>query len=445
MKRATSEHRAFTILMLLALLLNVYLIAAFPVHKIWGDEEEYIRIAHQDQSFAAKAKRIVPGFMHFEWWPPFAFGVYGLLADPHTPPPPGESILVDGEAQESLESLGVYSGFFRRVSALNLILFLVVAFSIYYLCLLLKFGKKTAAVAAGLFLFNPRIGFYVQALWPEMLHLALLFPALIFLVLYDSRERYRFLILSGVFFGFCSLTKGIVDTYLIVMLPVLAFHLYRRSRGNILAVLKILAVFYGCFIAVSLPQRIANYAEHKTLSISMNRWINIELGVIPYQELRVDLFKRYTESSQDPWVREELSKRRVFDYIKHSAKLKLVANQVNRFVFQQLNKSFLLLGLKIERWQLRPASGYLSVIVANIVILLSWISFLFGICGLIIRRSPSFGRTVISIYSVLYLLLVLIIVHNSRFFIQVLPFLGIFAALFLMNVQWRSVRVKNKK
>jgi hypothetical protein len=139
-------------------------------------------------------------------------------------------------------------------------------------------------------------------------------------------------------------------------------------------------------------------------------------------------------------VREELAKRRTIDYIKSSSKLKLLANQTNRFVFKQLNRSFLLLGLKRGRWNLSPAFGHTSIVVYNIAIMLSWFVFLFGICGLIIHRSLSFGSAVISIYAVLYLLLVFIIVHSERFFMQAIPFLSIFAASFLTHVKWRATK-----
>jgi hypothetical protein len=426
--------------MLSALVLNVFLLSVFPVQNIWGDESEYIRLSHREQSFAAKVKRIVPGFMYFEWWPPFAFGVYGLLAGPAAPLPVNEPTMEDDEVQKPLESVGAYSGFFVRVSILNLFLFLLTAFNIYYLCILSGFGKITGVVASGLFLFNPRTLFYVQALWPELLHLAMLSGALLFLILYDLRGRYKLLILSGVLFGFCSLTKGIVATFLVVLLPILVFRAYRRSDKNAVTVLKIIAVFYGCFFAVNLPQKISNYATHQMFSTSMNRWVNIELGFIPYQEFKVDLHKRYRESSDNPVVREELAKRRAIDYIKSSSKLKLLANQANRFVFKQLNRSFLLLGLKRGRWTLSPAFGYTSVLVYNIAIMLSWFVFLFGICGLILYRLLSFGSAVILIYTVLYLFLVFLIVHSERFFMQAIPFLGIFAAAFLTSVKWRAAK-----
>jgi hypothetical protein len=437
LRHLVTEHRPLAILLLIALILNVYLITAFPVQKIWGDEGEYIRLSHREQSFGAKVKRIVPGFMYFEWWPPFAFGVYGLLAGPEPPPASIESLDV------SLLPIGQYGSFFSRVALLNLILFLITAFNIYRLCNLLELGRKTAAVATGLFLFNPRILFYIQALWPEFLHLAMLSWGLVLLVQHDLQRRHLFLILAGVLFGFCSLTKGIVGIYLVALFPILGYRAYTRSRKNIFTVLKILAIFYGCFLAVNLPQRISNYATHKTLSISTNRWINIELGFMPYLEFKVDQHKRYFESSQDPRIREELSKRRVIDYIKSSNKVKLVANQINRFVFKQLNRSFLGMGYETERWQLTPTFGYLSVIMINLAVFLSWSVFLFSICGFILQRSPSFRSSIISLYVILYLLLTFFIVHNSRFFIQALPFLGIFAASFLMSVKWRAVKNKN--
>lgn len=431
------EHRPLAIILLIALVLNVYLITAFPVQKIWGDESEYIRLSHREHSFGAKVKRIIPGFMYFEWWPPFAFGVYGLLAGPEPPPQSIETL------EESLVPIGPYSGFHSRVSILNLILFLITAFNIYRLCALLGLGRNTATVATGLFLFNPRILFYVQALWPEFLHLAMLSWGLILLVQYDATRRNKYLIPAGVIFGFCSLTKGIVGIYLIVLLPVLAYRAYRRTRNNVLPALKFLAIFYGCFLAVNLPQRIANYATHHTMAISTNRWINIELGFMPYLEHRVDQHKRYFESSRDPRVREELSKKRVFDYVNSSSKIKIVANQINRFVFKQLNRSFYVMGYERERWQMSSTIGYISIILINIAVFLSWVGFLFGICGLVMHRAGSFAAAIISIYAVLYLLLVFVIVHNERFYIQVLPFLGIFAASFLMNVKWRAVKNKS--
>ena len=118
--------------------LNISLLHLYPVAKIAGDEPRYIKLCHQDSSWLGKLSRLIPGNMCYEWQPPLPYGVYGLLATDQkllqayqnnemVPPHPGEN--------------GRIAHYLYKVSLLNILFFLIVGINIYFICILLGFGR----------------------------------------------------------------------------------------------------------------------------------------------------------------------------------------------------------------------------------------------------------------------------------------------------------------
>ncbi|UCH97815.1 MAG: phospholipid carrier-dependent glycosyltransferase, partial [Candidatus Aminicenantes bacterium] len=335
------QHWPIAALVLAALVINTYLIIKHPVRKTWGDEAIYIELAHQEVSFLAKLKRLVPGNMFFEWRPPFAYGLYGLFASKSITQAYHQK---NTSINPNLKWNDDFSIFFNRVSFFNLVLLIIIGVNIYILCLWLNSRKACAIAASAMIFFNPRLLFYVQSIWPELLHLALLTSALLLLILYYRREKLLFLIISGILFGFCSLTKGITGLYLFSLLPVFFYFLYHRSGKNVKSSLKLVAIFFCCYLGVILPQKLSNYFNHHVFSIALNKWVNIECGIIPAHEAGGALYERYYSASPDLVTREKLSKKRVFDYLKRTSMVKVFAKQLGQFVSMQLNDSFLYKG-----------------------------------------------------------------------------------------------------
>jgi hypothetical protein len=259
-----------------ALLVNIYFFRTYPVVKTWGDEATYVKLSHQDTTYWGKVGRLVPGNMTFQLWPPFTFSVYGLFASDRLAQSYKDNFMNSPREQVDRD----VSAFFARVYKLNVILFLYTAVMIYWISLALRFGKACGIAASCLFLFNLRLLFYVQSAWPEFFHLALFTTAILLLIRFQANDRFAYLIVSGILLGFCSLTKAIVGYYMLILVPILLYHLYRGSRKSISWSAVSIAVFCGAFLIINIPQRLANHFRHDAFAISTNKWINIEKGII---------------------------------------------------------------------------------------------------------------------------------------------------------------------
>ncbi len=421
-----------------AALISIYIIHAFPVQYASSDEVKNIVYAHRDGTFVAKLSRLIPGNMVFDWAPPFSYSFYGLFADnEHTrdfrlarKTDLGKTWGQDISAHFKRNWTQDFAAFFLKLAWLNIALFIISGINIYWICHLLKLGKTAAIIAAFVFFFNPRIFFYVPGLWQEFLHLAMFTTALLLLILCfyrPQRQKIVLAIFSGILFGFCSLTKGVTGFFMMCLLPVLAYFFYLHYRKNIKLALAVIAVFYGGYFSIILPQKLVNYIEHQAFAISTNYWVNIELGLTPYEVAGGSIFKKYFQSSPDLQTREALSRQRVLDYLQQQNLLQIVYKQARQFIHQQLNNSQLASGFQRKKWLGLTASRAVENLLLKVSVILSWLAFLFGLVGIILYRFKSFGGTVLTVYILYYLASLLIVGFNPRFFIQVLPFLGIFA------------------
>ncbi len=432
------QHRLIMVIAVGVIALNACLLHLYPVAKIVGDEPRYVKLCHQDSSTLQKLSRLLPGNMCFEWQPPFPYSVFGLLAT-------DQKLF---QAYQNNEAIQFNPGenervalFLHKVSWLNIALFLILGINVYRLGLLLGFGKASAVLTSCFVWFNPAMIFYVSTMWPEFLHLALLSSAFLLLLLFDARKKLRFLSLSGILFGFCALTKGIVGWYLLCLLPVIAYFSFSRSsdslplRARIQSGLKIMAIFFGCYAAVVYPQKAANYYKHHVFAISTNTWINVESAVIPYEEPVDETFHRYLKSSPDLRSRENLSRERVLEYLKRPTVnvSRILSHQLDQFVSQQLNGSFLVRSYGEQRWGDKIKAFPYGTIAINMGLVISWILFLFGLQGVIRNGAGSFGSAVLAIYVLYYCLSLLVVGWNPRFFIQAMPFLAIFASSVLLR------------
>lgn len=423
------QHWPLAILAFVTLAINTCVIIIHPVQKIREDEAKYIEGAHREISFPARLKRLIPGNMYFDQQPPLAYSFYGLFArdkltqtnhpeNPGTHPNPGWS-----------EGL---SAFFKRVSFFNLVLLLVIGINVYFLCFLLYPRRLCAITASCLVFFNPRLLFYIQAIGPELLYLVFFTAALLMLILFYRWDKLYLLIISGVLFGFCSLTYEFVGFFLILLILVFFHFLGRRPGSRVMTSLKLVAILYCCYFAVVLPQKLANYFNHHVFAISLDKWMNIELGVIPAHEAEGNLYQRYLNASPDPLTREKLSEKRVYDYLKQSNILAVSAKQLDQFVSRQLNDSSLSQGFLEKRWA-GTYSPAMTRILTSISIIFSWGILLFGVLGVILYRFGSVESAVMSIFIIYYVLNLFIIGVEPRLMVLVLPFLGIFAASVFFN------------
>ena len=423
----------------LALVIHVLWILVFPVQVRWGDEENYAAFAHRFMKLPERLLHLVPGTMPLYWQPPFPYSVYGLLIERefaeefHRTPMP-----------ESVKRWSPgFAGFYRRIAFLNLGLLVITGGCIYEFSRRCRFGRTAGLLATAGVVFNPRLAFFVQALWPELLHLALFGGALLSLValLQSDRKPTLFrLALPGCLFGFCALTKGIAPLFLLFALPILAREIRRPTQNGRISFRHVL-ILYAVFAVMVIPQMFANRVTRGIPSIATNTWINIERGVVPEDEAGVNQYRRYFGCSNDPVERERLSRKRVIAYLTKGNPLAILFRQTGQFVDTQLSKSYFVRGLRESRWRGLEPGRSLTNIAGNLVLVGSWATLLLGFAGLIRERGNSPASLLLTLFLFLYLVVVLVIGFNPRFFMQGLPFLGIFASSFLV---WSLNRVSSK-
>ena len=421
MKRTTW---IFLALLALTFLQNVYIIARHPVRLARGDEARYIEIAHQDGSRSVAWSRLVPGFMVFEWQPPFVNSVYGLLQNPELLEAyrSGEGLV--NPHQEWSPNL---SDFFLRVSVLNLVLYLAAGANLYFLTGKLGFGGWAAVLASGLYFFNPRVVFYIQSLWPEILHIFLLSSGFAVLVIAIQNPQRRWFFFSGMIIGFAALTKGVLGVFLWLMLPAMAWSMMKQGKMDLQMTIRGLGLFVLGYALVLTPQVTANRINHGVTAIATNTWINIEAGLIPVSEVDGNLFSRYFSASEDPVTREVLSRARVFDYLRRTNPLELVRLLAERFVDLQLDGSFLEDAFNQGRWgpDFSPPARDLLI---SLAVVFSRVLFLLGAIGALSLGFRAPEGVVLAGFVWLYLGMTFIVGFHPRNFIQVFPYLAVFTA-----------------
>ena len=431
---------------LIMAVISSFFIYAFPIQKVSTDEVKYTVFAHRDESYLAKLSRLIPGNMAFTWQPPFAYSVYGLLADSNHSEDYRLWQQLKTDLRENWPEVQTlihgrnwtkdFATFYRRVALLNTFLLTATCINIYCICLSLKLGKASAVIASFMLFLNPKMLFYISGLWPELLHLTLLTSAFLLLMSFFHcriRKRSILLVLAGILFGYCALTKGLVGFYLLCLCPVLMYFSYIHARKNIKSSLTIIAIFYGCYFSVITVQKSVNYIKHQEFAISTNTWIALEFSLTPYREAGGSRFDRYWLSSNDPRTREELSKKRTIEYLRQANLLRIVGRQLHQFVTQQLNNSNLSIWFQRERWLGIDSANAVGSILIYISVFFTWICLLCGLTGVTFQHFKSFGSAILVTYIVYYLFCLLIVGLSPRYFIQVMPFLGIFATFPLWN------------
>jgi hypothetical protein len=414
----------FLTLLALAFLQNVYIISRHPVRLARGDEAQYIEIAHQDSSRSVAWSRLVPGFMVFEWQPPFVNSLYGLLRDPELL----EAYRTgDGLVNPHQEWSQDLSDFFLRVSVLNLVLYLAAGANLYFLTGKLGFGGWAAALASGLYFFNPRVVFYVQSLWPEILHIFLLSSGFTVLVIAIRNPQRRWYFFSGVIIGFAALTKGVLGVFLWLLLPAIAWSMVKQGKMDLQRTVRCLGLFVLGYALVLTPQVTANRINHGVTAIATNTWINIEAGLIPASETDGDFFNRYFSASEDPVTREVLSRARVFEYLRRTNPLILARFLAERFVDLQLDRSFLENAYNQGRWGPDFSSPARDLLI-SLSVVFSRVLFLLGAIGALSLGFRSPERVVLACFVWLYLGMTFIVGFHPRNFIQVFPYLAVFTA-----------------
>ncbi len=402
------RHSGILVLLTVAALAAGWLFQAHQNLRIWGDERSYILISNEHAANRELADRLVPGRMPRLWWPPLPYGVYSLFATgQHVEPAPHDDLYADPAV----------SAFARSLFRFNVGLFLGVGLLSYVLALQLGLGRPAATLAAGLVLANPRIWFFIQSFWPELLHLNLLLGALVAINAGLTGGRAWLLPIASVLLAFAALTKGIVVFYLLCLAPMLLLRGPGTPRARIGALLALVLPF---MLLLEL-QKQHNLGIHGDRAIANNTWVNIEAGMRPDFD-----YPEYFAASESPPQRESLSRQRTLEYLATAPLAVVLQRGLDHYRHQLLGSSFFARGLDRERWANGAALEWLRphVIRAS--------QALFCIGGITALLQLLFGgsrQLVAAVFVLYYAAALLVVGFNARFLVQLLPLLTIFSLL----------------
>lgn len=393
----------------------------FPPREIVGDEPFYVQAAHRHPTLAGRLVELVPGAMPFYWWPPFAPAVYALFADPEL-----DAAFATGAPPVQLRPVApALRRFLASVARLNAVLLAVSGVLLYALATRIGAGRAVAATAALSFGLSPRMLYYVIALWPELLHIAVVAGALLCLTPGARSRAPVWHLVGGVALGVASLIKPAAELFALLLAGLAVAEISLRREARQRAFLSLLLFVIG-FCAVNLPQRTANALRHERFAVSANQWVNLEAGLLPDFTYRQYLGAESPRSYEGTaYLRlEEASRRRVLDFLEHAGLAEVLRRSIQRLFEVQLSQSFLARDVSMgRRWSVPPPAAAVRLGVA-----LSWLAFLLGLPGALVLGVTDARARPLALYAGFQVLLLLLGGFNPRFFVQAYPVLCVAGA-----------------
>ena len=444
-----------------AFAVHLHIFASHPVRRIFGDERTYLRYA--GVLCPDRFEKLLPGRTIFELWPPFAYSFHAQFVPCGLAPERSKQSAREFAALERLEyatSMREHPDYrddfhfaldseeigaaLRPVTWVNLTLLLALAGLVFAFCVHLGAGVPAAALGAALIAINPRLGYYVATLWPELLHAVLLSGALLGLsqaVDLAGRGRrlgYGLAMASGLLVGYATLTKGVAGTFFgLVSLAIACWALWRlRSDRRSAARLMIaLVLFVVSAQAVVLPQRLANRSRIGAPIIATNFWLNVEVGLGSDDLDAGDIRRTYFGASRDFLERETLSRARIRSYLSSAdpARLALrLAAKLKRVVWS----SFLAKSRATKRWEGIDEEDLGAVRILSLLLN----------CGLMVGAGAyallafrwRFPELLLLGFVVYYFAGLIVMVGNERMFVQAIPPLTILTASLAGRLPGRS-------
>jgi len=408
-------------------LFHAVVLSVFPVQQTLGDEASYTLEAHRmlDSGFV----NLAPGNMISHHRPSFGFSYFSLFAQPDLIRHPDAEVWIIDTPHESWSV--EMTGFMRRVAYANIGLLSLSALLVFLLSRECGFRFSASATGAALMMFNPRVGFYVQSVWPEILHLTMALGVFYLFAIALRRQREQkllkmlgWLLLCGVVLAYARLTRGVVGPLAWVLSAMVAWVVWRSAspvlRGHRLAwAVLAVAILWISFEGTLWPQRQANLEASGSTLIGHNLWRNIEGGVgrVP------NYADTYMDAASDPLAREELARERVIQRVLSQPMDRTIGRQVRSF-FKRLTFSYYHRGFKDGRWKNSGGRDFVTGSVAAF----SWCLFVAGLLGIALRGFVSPLSVSLSLFAIYYMGGLLLVIPNPRMFVALVPFLVIFSA-----------------
>lgn len=333
---------AFALLILVTLGVHVFVQVAQPAPRLWGDEPEYADLV---RGFVARGDTgLLPGTLPFEHRSYFAPRLLASLRSWFGDPSP-----------------------MRTASVLNTLLLPLVLLTVYLQGRWLGLSWRAAWAGAALLALSPWFGFHVHSLWPEVLHAVFLGLALTGLLHHIETGERRGLVLGGVATAYALFTKGMLGTFLPVIVLAIALAGWRSTAGRaasptegkrLARVGVALALYLGTTLLFVGPQLLRNHADGHGWRLSAQRWWNLEVGITarPPEHTVADVNRLYLTAADGFVEREERARERVLAFVREQGFLSVAGVQLRRLgeVFVKRLSSFEMSLLRMERWGPQP-------------------------------------------------------------------------------------------
>lgn len=423
------QDTVFFATLLAGSLLNVAVMTLFPSILVWGDEYVYALCARQSAELGPVAA--LPGFLPYLHRPSWACGLYSFLVPDGIPLL--QAIPQDSPVATPWLKLSdpLVNRFVHRVAWLNLLCLAGLWVGLYALVRRIPKLAWSAAAAAALLYIDPRMMFHVQALWPELPHLALLAAGLAFATHACLADRPGLMLAAGLVFGLSMLIKGIVGNFLPLLAALALWALWRGGASGRRLGWHAAALLLG--LAVSLgPQLATNAVRDGTLSLAHNSWRNIVLGL---DSDPGGAEGAYAAGPADPKLREAAAREHTIRILLEDPWADIAARRLTRFSGALFRHSFFDVGLELGRWRNHAALLPLAEP-------WQWINgglFVLGWLGMLVGAWHHAELRLAALYAALYSVSLALVGHNVRFPDQLLPFSAFFACLLPLEA-WRRLR-----
>lgn len=341
--------------------------------------------------------------------------------------------------------LAVAGGSLIAVQALQLGLLLVAAALLHDLTAHLTGSRTAGAIAAFLLLADPTMAAFTTYLWPEILHVFLFLAVLWILI--RRRDHRGWLALAGLALGLALLTKSVLGPFApVLVLPLLL----RGPRGRSLASAALVAVVAAAVVS---PVAVANGLRRGAWVVSDSSRFNLWLGLndVSRRSLEGDIagaeYRRYLASAPDFRGRNDVLEAKIASLVRERGVPEVLRAQLGRQYFRLLDTETYLTEQLPGGFLHQTACGYgpATASLAAPVRLYAYgfhamllVAVALAVALTAPWRERAWLRVVLAFLA--YNLLVFLVLHvKSRYRLQFVPFLDLFAGAGLAAA-WARLR-----
>jgi hypothetical protein len=411
-----ARHRGLLILLAVVACFHAVVIYAAPDTGFYGDEGGYLKRAYQDARNGDTS--LLPGSLRFAWHPELASRFYSRFAGLDISP----------------------AALARRVSVVHLLMFLALLVAMYAQALWLGLGRASAVLACAWLGLFPWFGFYIHALWPEVLHAFFFGLGLATIQAYLVKWHWPWLLVSGPCLAYAIFAKGSINLLMPMLLAVVVGATYLRFRASPARErawrMAVAFAALSCTLAAVLaPQLVHNLRAGHGMRLAANRWVNLDQGLTeprPSQKVKSHFWRDYFAQGGDLEKREQRSRQKVMQHLRSTTALELLSAQSEKLADMITRKpSSLEWAQETSRWGGEPPAWLRAM---NLPARFMWYGLLtLGLFGVGIRFHSSAGWALLSLVVAYFLAGLFAIPVKTRFAMPLVPILCLFAAA---AVEW---------